>query len=127
MRQFVADDNPDATEVRGVVGLLVERSHLMIIGLLGIVKAGGAYLPLDPAYPLERLAFVLEDADTPVLVTTSTLRQRLPEPDARVVQLDADERVIAARPATAPCGARRTPTRSNQWDRGSKLTSISPR
>ena len=45
-----------------VVGLCVERSLEMLVGLLGVLKAGGAYLPLDPAYPPERLAFMLEDA-----------------------------------------------------------------
>ena len=45
-----------------VVGLCVERSLEMLVGLLGVLKAGGAYLPLDPSYPPERLAFMLEDA-----------------------------------------------------------------
>ena len=45
-----------------VVGLMLERSPEMVIGLIGILKAGAAYLPLDPNYPPERLAFMLEDA-----------------------------------------------------------------
>ena len=45
-----------------VVGLLVDRSLEMVIGLLGILKAGAAYLPLDPSYPAERLSFMLSDA-----------------------------------------------------------------
>ena len=52
-----------------VVGLCVERSIEMVIGLLGILKAGAAYLPLDPHYPAERLSFMLADARAPVLVT----------------------------------------------------------
>ena len=52
-----------------VVGLCVERSPEMVIGLLGILKAGAAYLPLDPQYPRERLAFMLADAGAAVLVT----------------------------------------------------------
>jgi amino acid adenylation domain-containing protein len=51
-----------------VVALLVERSMEMVIGILGTLKAGGAYLPLDPAYPEERIAFVLEDAQPHVLL-----------------------------------------------------------
>ena len=51
-----------------VVGLCVERSPEMVIGLLGILAAGGAYLPLDPHYPAERLAFMLSDAGAPVLL-----------------------------------------------------------
>jgi amino acid adenylation domain-containing protein len=51
------------------VALAMERSLEMVVGLLGIWKAGGAYLPLDPAYPRERLAYMLEDSGAPVLVT----------------------------------------------------------
>ena len=57
-----------------LVGLLVERSADMIVGLLGTLKAGGAYVPLDPHYPAERLAFMLEDAQVPVLLTQAHLR-----------------------------------------------------
>ena len=71
-----------------VVGLCVERSLDMLVGLLGILKAGGAYLPLDPSYPPERLAFMLADADAPVLVTHSALLDRLPAHRAQVVRLD---------------------------------------
>jgi non-ribosomal peptide synthetase component F len=61
-----------------VAGLCVERSPEIIIGLLRILKAGGADLPLDPDYPHERLAFMLVDAGAPVLVTQSALLDRLP-------------------------------------------------
>ncbi|HWS74514.1 MAG TPA: amino acid adenylation domain-containing protein, partial [Quisquiliibacterium sp.] len=60
------------------------------MGLLGIVKAGGAYMPLDPAYPAERLAFMLQDAGAQVVVTRSELSAGLPETAARVVCLDRD-------------------------------------
>ena len=50
----------------------------MVVGLLGILKAGAAYLPLDPNYPRERLAFMLSDAGAPVLVTQQALLDRLP-------------------------------------------------
>ncbi|ASS75351.1 hypothetical protein CIG75_10345 [Tumebacillus algifaecis] len=53
------------------VGLCVARSPEMIIGMLGIMKAGGAYLPLDPAYPAQRITYMLEDADADVLLTQS--------------------------------------------------------
>ena len=52
-----------------IVGVCVERSFDMVIALLAILKAGAAYLPLDPDYPAERLAFMLQDAGAPVLVT----------------------------------------------------------
>ncbi|PYI83203.1 MAG: hypothetical protein DME26_15455, partial [Verrucomicrobia bacterium] len=56
------------------VGLCVERSLEMMVGLLGILKAGGCYVPLDPAYPKERLAFMLEDSQALVLLTQEKLR-----------------------------------------------------
>ncbi|HZC76465.1 MAG TPA: amino acid adenylation domain-containing protein, partial [Ktedonobacterales bacterium] len=85
-----------------VVGLCVERSLEMLIGLLGILKAGGGYLPLDPAYPRERLGFMLEDAGAPLLLTQSALSERLPAAPSRRVYLDRDWPAIAARPASAP-------------------------
>ncbi len=56
-----------------VVGLCLPRSFEMVIGALGIMKAGGAYLPMDPSYPSERLAFMLRDARAPVLITSREL------------------------------------------------------
>ncbi len=73
-----------------VVGLYMERSLEMVIGLLGVLKAGGAYLPLDPNYPAERLAFMLGEAQPPVLLTQEWLAARLPECRAQVICLDAD-------------------------------------
>jgi amino acid adenylation domain-containing protein/thioester reductase-like protein len=71
-----------------VVGLCTERSADMAIGLLGILKAGAAYLPLDPAYPVERLQFLLTDADARVLLSQSHLRSNLPAFDGTVVSID---------------------------------------
>jgi amino acid adenylation domain-containing protein len=79
-----------------LVGLCVERSLEMVVGLLGILKAGGAYVPLDPEYPRERLAFMLEDADVPVLLTQARLAASLPTHNARIIRLDEDWPVIAA-------------------------------
>src|SRR5216683_2242299 len=80
-------------EVR--VGICVERSLEMVVGLLGILKAGGAYVPLDPEYPPERLGYMLEDARVPVLLTQERIRERLPESDARIVELDKEWEQIA--------------------------------
>ena len=84
------------------MGVCVERSFDMVIALLAILKAGAAYLPLDPDYPAERLAFMLQDAGAPVLVTQSSLRARLPAHTARIVDLDVDQPTIARLPASAP-------------------------
>ena len=80
-----------------MVGLCLPRSLDLVVGLLGILKAGGVYLPLDPDYPPERLAFMLTDAAAPVLVTREALLERLPAYGARIVRLDGDAAAIAGR------------------------------
>ncbi|WNG47514.1 amino acid adenylation domain-containing protein [Archangium minus] len=72
------------------VGLCVERSHDLVIGMLAVLKAGGAWVPLDPSYPSERLSFMLADSDISVLLTQETPRSALPSTSARVVCLDTD-------------------------------------
>jgi aspartate racemase len=72
------------------VGICVERSLDILVGLLGILKAGAAYLPLNPAYPQERLTFMLEDAQVPVLLTQQPQVEKLPAHRAKVVCLDTD-------------------------------------
>ena len=84
-----------------IVGLCVKRSLEMLVALLGILKAGGAYLPLDPDHPAERLAFMLEDASAPVLVTNAALPDRLPA-SVRIVRLDAEWPTIGQNPTTPP-------------------------
>lgn len=59
------------------VAVCLERSPRLIVVILGILKAGGVYVPLDPSYPAERLAFTVEDARAKLLITTSQLRRRL--------------------------------------------------
>ncbi|MBD2040609.1 non-ribosomal peptide synthetase [Microcoleus sp. FACHB-672] len=71
-----------------LVGICVERSLEMLVALLGILKAGGAYVPLDPTYPSERLAFMLQDAQVPVLLTQTRLLENLPKYSAQIVCLD---------------------------------------
>ncbi|MCP4270490.1 MAG: amino acid adenylation domain-containing protein, partial [Gammaproteobacteria bacterium] len=73
-----------------LVGICVERSLEMVIGLLGILKSGSAYVPLDPDYPLSRLQFMLEDSEAPMLLSQNHLRKRLPISNAKVVCLDSE-------------------------------------
>jgi amino acid adenylation domain-containing protein len=68
-----------------VVGLCVERSVEMVAGLLGILEAGGAWVPLDPELPEERLAYLLEDTAAPVVLTRAALADRLPLAGRRVL------------------------------------------
>ncbi|BAY99677.1 amino acid adenylation domain-containing protein [Tolypothrix tenuis PCC 7101] len=71
-----------------LVGICVERSIEMVVGLLAILKAGGAFVPLDPAYPQERLAFMLSDTNVSVLLTQKDLVSKLPTHNASVICLD---------------------------------------
>ncbi|MEV4664983.1 amino acid adenylation domain-containing protein [Micromonospora echinofusca] len=84
-----------------LVGVCAHRSVEQVVGMLAVHKAGGVYLPLDPSYPAERLAFMLADAAAPVLLTTAELRAQLPPVDATVVLLD-DPDAWADRPPTDP-------------------------
>jgi len=76
------------------VGIGMERSLEMVIGLLGVLKAGAAYVPLDPGYPAKRLKFMAEDAQVQVLLTQERLLKSFPVQGAQVIQIDA-EGVIA--------------------------------
>jgi len=74
-----------------VVALAVGRSVSMVVGLLGIVKSGAAYLPLDPEYPEDRLRFMLEDAQPSLVLTTGEVAKRLPAAGSAVWELDSAE------------------------------------
>ena len=96
-RELNARANKLAHHLRGlgvgegkVVGIFMERSFEMIVGVLGTLKAGAACLPLDPSYPQERLDFMLRDAAGPVVLTQEHLAADLPQTGVRVVCLDAD-------------------------------------
>ena len=85
-----------------LVGVCMERSLEMVVGLLGILKAGGAYVPLDPDYPAERLAFMVSDANVPVLLTQERIKAKLPPNAARLVCLDTDWIAVARESDAAP-------------------------
>lgn len=77
-----------------LAGICLERSLEMVVGLIGILKAGAAYVPLDPNYPKDRLAYVLMDAGVAVLLTQRKLAERLPAYES-VIFLDEDRETIA--------------------------------
>ncbi|BCU11552.1 non-ribosomal peptide synthetase [Microcystis aeruginosa] len=81
-----------------LVGICIERSVLMIIGLLGILKAGAAYIPLDPNYPSERLAYMLEDSAVSVLLTQENLVDTLPNYLGTIFCLDQDGKILDHHP-----------------------------
>jgi amino acid adenylation domain-containing protein len=77
------------------IGVCLERSPEMMVAVLGILKAGGVYVPLDPQYPLDRLDYVLADSGAPVLITQEDLRGRLPARPIHVICLDTEWEQIA--------------------------------
>jgi amino acid adenylation domain-containing protein len=79
-----------------LVGVYIERSLEMVIALLGILKAGAAYLPLDVNFPQERIAFMVDDAQPRLLVTLGKLQTKLPPHQSQVVCVDAFAAVPAA-------------------------------
>ncbi|TQF10664.1 amino acid adenylation domain-containing protein, partial [Myxococcus llanfairpwllgwyngyllgogerychwyrndrobwllllantysiliogogogochensis] len=87
------------------VALCVERSLDLVVSILAILKAGGAWVPLDASYPVERLSFMLRDCAAPVLVTTATLVQSLGLNVESVVRLDSDASLISAQPESAPASS----------------------
>ena len=77
------------------IGIYMNRSIDMVIGLLGILKSGAAYLPMDPMFPRSRLTFMLEDTDARLLLTQSDLAEDFPEYNGRVIPLDQEWGIIS--------------------------------
>nr|QEO74617.1 condensation domain-containing protein [uncultured bacterium] len=78
-----------------LVGIMMQRSLDMVVAMLAVLKAGGAYLPLDPEYPADRLAFMVKDSAAQVLLTEKQLLQLLPEQQPETICIDSDWAVIA--------------------------------
>ncbi len=86
---------------QSTVGVCMDRSIDMLVALVAVIKLGAAYVPLDPGYPAERLAFIVDEAAPSVVLTTSAHRASLPSRPATCVRLDADA-AIDAQPASNP-------------------------
>jgi enterobactin synthetase component F len=99
-RLEAAGVRPDAR-----VGLYLDRHETLVEAMLGILEAGGGYLPLDPALPKERLAFMLEDAGVQILLTRRALLGTLPPHTAQVICLDDELRAGLAASGRRPAGA----------------------
>ena len=78
-----------------LVGICMDRSIEMVVSILGVLKAGAGYVPMDPGYPSERLSFMLQDANVFVLLTKSALIDQLPSHNGPRLSLDTDWDVIA--------------------------------
>lgn len=85
-----------------LVGVHVERSLEMVVAVLATSKAGGAYVPIDPSYPEDRVRFMLDDSQVPVLLTQERLAERLGVLNAHVIRLDSERRSISAESVERP-------------------------
>jgi amino acid adenylation domain-containing protein len=85
-----------------LVGIYLERSLELVVAIVAVLEAGAAYLPLDPAYPAERLDFLLRDSGAPVVVTAAPLAERLAAVRGTLVLVDAAD--DPPPPAAAPAG-----------------------
>ncbi|HST21175.1 MAG TPA: AMP-binding protein, partial [Blastocatellia bacterium] len=85
-----------------LVALLMERSIEMVVGLLGILKAGGAYVPLDPNYPQERLSFMLQDAQSKIVLTQQCFADHVSLLEFNAISLDADWQLFASESGQNP-------------------------
>ena len=84
-----------------LVGILLERSADLVIALLAVLKAGLAYIPLDPKYPAERLGYIIEDSRLAAVISHSAVWGRIGAPGTSLVRVDADAAVIAQNSAEA--------------------------
>jgi amino acid adenylation domain-containing protein len=84
------------------IALYLDRSIDMVVAILGVLKSGGFYVPIDLAYPRDRLAFMIDDAQAPIVLTQQNLAASLPAHQAKVICLDADAEKISSQPATTP-------------------------
>ncbi|MDQ1835371.1 non-ribosomal peptide synthetase [Massilia scottii] len=79
-----------------LVGICFRRTPAMVVAMLAVLKSGAAYVPLDPAQPQERLDYMVNDADLPILLTEASLSERFRDGSRKVVQIDADWENIAS-------------------------------
>jgi amino acid adenylation domain-containing protein len=87
-----------------IVGVCMEISTDMIVALLAILKAGGTYVPLDPYYPKERIAYIIEDSCVPIIVTQQNLEEQLSSHQASLISTDAEWKKIAENHSDNPVG-----------------------
>jgi surfactin family lipopeptide synthetase A len=76
------------------VGLYLEPSAEMIVGTIGVLKAGGACVPLDPSYPTERLSYAIRDTQLELILTLQRLSSQLPSSEVAVVCLDSEWKLV---------------------------------
>jgi amino acid adenylation domain-containing protein len=78
-----------------LVPVCMERSINMVVGILGIMKAGGAYIPVDPSYPEDRIRYMLEDTGASIVLSNTANGEKLGESSIPVIELDSDWELIS--------------------------------
>ncbi len=77
-----------------LVGICLDRSIEMVIGIMGILKAGGVYVPIDPDYPADRIAYILDDANAPFIISKESFGHLLENFERKLILLDRDSKII---------------------------------
>lgn len=85
-----------------MIGICVERSAEMLVVILGILKSGAAYLPLDPLYPPDRIAYILSNAQAPWLITQASLTPQIPDHKGETLLIDTDWHRVEKAADTSP-------------------------
>ncbi len=85
-----------------IVGIYMDRSIDMLTALVGIHKSGGAYLPMDPVFPKDRLEFMLDNAQVPIILTDNTIKDTLPTNTAKILCIDEEWQKIFVQSAEKP-------------------------
>lgn len=88
-----------------LIGISMHRSLEMVVAMLGVVKAGGAFVPIDPTLPQDRLAYLVEDSRLALLLSQEVLRAQFASFDCRLIAIDSEWLKIALEPAEAPAVA----------------------
>ena len=85
-----------------IVPLCIDRSLEMIIALMGILKSGAAYLPIDPSYPKERIAFMINDSSASLVLCSNATRTALEGFEVNTFAIDASSDLLAGQPLSSP-------------------------
>ena len=87
-----------------LIGICLERSTDIVVSILAVFKSGAAYVPIDPDYPDDRIAYMLEDSGADIILSHRNIPATLPAHDAQIISIDADEAAIASQEAHNPAG-----------------------
>jgi tyrocidine synthetase III len=96
LASYIQQQAPEADRIP----ICIDRSMEMVIGVLGIIKSGAAYVPIDPGYPTDRIHWMLQDTAAPLIITSEACRHLVEKDSAIIILLDSDEAKIYRQPTT---------------------------